>query len=412
MKKVHSILVAVSISLAMALTSSCSDSGGGGGIEVEEYASLSGNTLLLNFTSDMYLNGVLRWMNTNAAGFLNNPQTDSLMGFNQDSKVFANNGKIFILERPAASGGPSAGMNGGILNCLNPPSTSSSSSKPTPYGYSPQNLGSGSNPYDIAFIDNTGYIALYGTNSVQIFDADSCKLLGNIQLPSTFPVQYSSSSVTATANAASIKVTGDTLLVVIQTWKSYPSIATNGILLRINATTKQIIDTIPLTYYNPQSSILHGDTLYIGSAWDLTDTIYGGFGIDTTKSGVEFVALSNKKDSILVSGFTLNAGVTSMALDNTNGLLYMAVYNSWGTVPVYYISNNSPVQVQGIQEATCMVYDDNTGKLFIGNGTAYSPTVTDPSLMVYTGLGSATLVNNSDYPTNAFPPYSLAIVRY
>jgi hypothetical protein len=400
MKKVHSTLVAVSISLAMALTLSCSGDGGGG--DGGDSSSSSGNSLLLNFTSNYNL-GELRWMPTNI-----NSLNAGKIPFNQDSKVFAHNGKIFLLERPLITS-VNPMRSDGILNCLKVTAGE-------PALWRADTLALGSNPYDIAFIGNTGYIAQYGINSVRIFDADSCKLGGTIPLPSTIPVQYSSSSASATTNAVSIETDGANLYVVMQTWIDYPTEAANGVLVRINATTKQITDTIPLTYYNPQSSILKNGKIYIASAYALA--------LDSTpvtlpKSGVEWVALSGSNHDTLVSGTRLNGGVTSMALDSA-GQLYMAVYRAWGNVPLYSVpigdgNDTLSVSPTNIKEVTCLVYDDATEKLFIGNGTPGSTTVTTPSLMVYNtsnGGGSATPVLNSDYPTNAYPPYSLAIVRY
>jgi len=298
MKKLHSTLVAVSISLAMALTlPSCSNGGGGG--DGGDPSSSSGNALLLNFTSD-YTDGVLRWMNTADTAL----DAGELTGFDQDSKVFAHNGKIFILERPTDTT-VTPWRTDGRLNCLSP-----ATGQPVSYGSVP--LATGSNPYDIAFIGNTGYIAQYGIDSVQIFDATNCQLNGRIGLPSTIPVQYSSSSVVATANAASIKTDGTKLYVVMQTWKSYPDTATNGALVRINLTSGYPRDSMLLNYYNPQSSILNNGNLYIASAWDLTAPPYG-FGIIPAVSGVEVVnsvAGTSPQSTPFVSGTTLNGGVT------------------------------------------------------------------------------------------------------
>jgi len=396
MKKVHSILVAASFTLAIALTPSCSGGGGGGDGGGSE------KSLLLNFTSD-YANGELRWLNPDST-----PLTldNDYINFDQDSKVFAYKGQIFLLERPTVGTSPNIVTNG-TLNCFDPPL--SNATIPTKTA-----LADSSNPSDIAFIDKKGYIAQYGLNYLVVFGVNGCNKLDTINLPNVisnttmFPPGSSS-------NAISIKAKGSTLLVVMQRWTAYPDSATNGILVRINANNKKLIDTIPLTYRNPQTSILHGDTLYIGSAFSLNDQPYGP-GINTAVSGVEYVSLSNKNKGVLVSGTTLNGGVTSMALDSA-GQLYLAVYRTWGNVPLYRVppSSSGPIQVQGIVQATCMVYDYKTSKLFIGNGTAYSPSVLDPSLMYYnttTPAVPADTVDNSKTTDNAYPPYSLAIVRY
>jgi len=398
MKKLHSTLVAASLILAVSLTQSCSDSGGGSN---DDPSSSSGNNLLLNFTSN-YADGVLRWMNTNDTVLDAGEITD----FDQDSKVFAHNGKIFVLERPL-SGTPSTAMNDGVLNCLSPVT-----GQPVPYGS--DSLAHGSNPYDIAFIGTTGYIAQYGIDSVRIFNTTNCQLGGNIQLPDTVWIQNSSSSaVAATTNAVSIKTDGTKLYVVMQTWVIYPPDtvqanrqAANGILVRIHLNDNNRRDSIVLNYINPQSSVLANGKLYIGSTNDLGT-------VDKTKSGIEVVnsvgGTSIPTSTSLVAGTALGGGSTDIVLGES-GYLYTTVYRTWGDVLVKRVSLNdgtisNPNPLPNIDDATCLVFDNEKNNLFIGNGAPYS-TVSDPSLKIYNQTKYPTTIDVEDSRTidGALPP--------
>jgi len=412
MKKIHSTLAAASLMLAITLTSSCTGDGGGddedssssNGVSSSSGGALSssgGNNLLLYFTSDYMTEGVLRWMNTNATSL--NPPTDSLEGFNQDSKVFAYDGKIFILERPYDT---SDSTNGGILNCFNPPS--SSSGKPVRYGQ--QQLAHRSNPYDIAFIGDKGYIAQYDEDSIQIFNVGDCSLNGKIPLPNVLDGDTSSR---ASQNAASIKANGNTLLVVMQRWNLYPydtvpGIPKTGVLLRIDAPSKTLLNRIDLNYYNPQSSVLKSDgTLYIASAFDLM------YGIRPDSSGIEYVTSTGNTSTPLVNGTStgLGGGPTNMVLDSTEQILYTTVYISYGNAPVKRvpISGSTPFNtLPGIVQSVCLAYDKDIQRLFVGDGDPFSGSTT-PSLKFYTS-GVTSTVSLSTPP--ALAPYSLAILRY
>jgi len=233
-------------------------------------------------------------------------------------------------------------------------------------------------------------------------------------------VLIGSSSSGATQNAASIKASGDTLFVVIQRWNPYPTLtdtgkAEKGIVVRINAKTKAVIGTTTLTYKNPQTSVLSGGKLYIGSAWDLSGPPYG-FGIIDSVSGIEWVKSSDTTSKgILINASVLGGGSTTMVLGGNNNL-WTLVYKSWGNVSVKPVPlSNSTItnpitdSVPTVSEASCLVYDSVTTKLFIGNGNPYSTDTT--SLKFYdTSTEAYGDVGNSKPPI--FPPYSLAIVRW
>jgi hypothetical protein len=408
MKKVHSILSTASIALAMSFSLSCSDSGGGGGDEPSSSSgtsSSSGGVLLLNFTSN-YVDGELRWMPTDSTAL--NPGS---IDFYQDSWVFANNGQIFVLERPTDT---TTWVTGGALNCL-----SVSTATGSPVLDTTVLLPTPSNPYDIAYLNGTGYIALYGANSIQKFNLNDCGLLG---APITLPAVPIPAGADTSAgqngipsqNPVSIRAYGSNLYVVLQRWVKYPPDTieahrqpTKGILLKISPA-GALLDSTTLRYVNPQTSVLDGANkkLYIGSAYDMMSSI------DSTKSGIEVVNLSasSLSSDTLISGGRLGggtaAGATSMVL-GSNSVLWTIVYTSWGNATVKAISTSGGITTDltsDITAASCLAYDSiSTGRLFIGNGTG-----TSASLYYYDG--SVNTVGNSSSPS--LPPYSLAIVKY
>jgi len=424
MKKVHSIFATAAFALAISLTPSCSGDGGGddgssssivpsSSSDIASSSSVPGGSsssgggaLLLNFTSN-YVNGRLFWMDVSSSSL-----GGSYLSFNQDSQVFANNdnGMIYVLERST-----SGTTTNGYLNCL-----SLTTGSPVLMSPSHIQLAIGSNPYDIAFIGDKGYIAQYGIDSVQIFNTDDCSLVsGQIPLPSNIPVIYSSSSAPTTTNAVSIKTDGTDLYVVMQTWINYPTSSPsngqpgNGALVRVNPNPGSgTRDSMLLNFYNPQSSVLSGNTIYIASTNNLDTAINGAL------SGIEYVSIGGslvgKTSDTLTTGTRLNSGVdvgpTSMVLGNS--VLWTIVYASWGNAIVQAIDISSgnvvyTVPTTSVNAASCLAYDSVSTNLFIGNGNPF----TTYSLISWDLSSTPTTIGNSS-AAPVYAPYSLAIVRW
>jgi len=316
--------------------------------------------LLLNFTSDNYETGELRWMDANSTSLL--PDT---LSFFQDSKVFASGKNIFVLQRTPMDN----------ISCM----------QVNNFGISQFALEQGANPYDIAIAGNKGYIALNGADYVQTFDINTCALGEKINLPIT------------QANASSIKISGDTLLILSQRLENW-SATKPGLLIRINATTEALIDTIPLNFYNPSSSVLSNEKLYVSSQKYNDD-----FTIDLEKSGIEVVDLNTRNSEIIATGTELGGGANIIVLDENRQTLYASVYISWGTVPVKPINLNGNIinsALPGITDSfNGLVFDSESGKLFIADAGG---------LKVY---NTATQIT-TPISGNALPPYSLAIARW
>ncbi|MDR2555871.1 MAG: hypothetical protein LBC64_10655 [Fibromonadaceae bacterium] len=324
----------------------------------------SGNSLLLNFTSD-YETGALRWMDINSTSL-----SAGALSFNQDSRVSVGGENIFIL-----------GNNPGTLSCILPQSigdTSQIKQKRLEADY----------PYGVTVIGNKGYIALNDVDYVQVFDVSTCTPSEKIDLP------------ISVANVSTIKASGDTLLLTLQRLENW-SATKPGLLVLIKASTKAVIDIIPLNFYNPSSSILSDGKLYIS----LQGAYNEDYSIDVTKTGIEVVDLATGTSEILATGTELGGGAGNIALDEANRILYASVSVTWGSAPVKPINLTAKtvgnVLPDIINASGGLVFDKEGKKLFVGDRSS--------GLIVYdTALKKTTIIGNQD-PN--LPPYSLAIIR-
>jgi hypothetical protein len=291
------------------------------------------------------------------------------LSLDQDSKVSVAEGNIFVLSRYP-----------GTLSCVLPQSIGNESAIK-------QNRLAADNPYEATVIGSKGYIALNDADYVQIFNVNTCALDAKID----FDI--------SSANASTIKASGDTLLVTLQRMENW-SATKPGLLVRINASTNSIIDTIQLKLYNPGSSILSKGKLYVSSQRYNDD-----FSIDLEKSGIEVVDLATKTSEVLATGTQLGGGANGIALDEASQILYASVYEYYGTAPVKPINLSSKsvgTALQGITDSfNGLVFDDENKKLFIADAS---------DLKIYDTATKTTIA--VDEGENALPPYSLAIVRW
>ena len=330
-----------------------------------------GNSLLLNFTSD-YETGLLRWMNPNSASLSSGGQL-----FDQDSKVFANGKDIFVLER----------RNWGATNTL---SCIQADKIEDETSFIQNSLESGSTPYEAAVAGGTGYIALYNLDYVQTFDVNTCALGEKIDLP----IKY--------ANASSINASDDELFVVAQRLETFPA-TKPGLLIIYNIVTEDI-DTVQLNFYNPIASVLSNGKLYVSSVDD-----YSSF----ANAGVEVVDLATRSSEVLAASTELGGGAQYIALDEANQILYTSVYVSYRmdaedpenpVIPVILSNKSVGSALPSIEDATELVFDSETGRLFIADRGFNTG-----GLKVYdTGTQKTETIEGS----SALPPYSLAIARW
>ncbi|MCL2282425.1 MAG: hypothetical protein FWC26_03820, partial [Fibromonadales bacterium] len=337
------------------------------------------NSYLLYMTSS-FTAGELRWMNTNSTSLVNDK-----IAVTGDSRVFAHNGNFFVVD-----GGSSTAK----LHCFTPERLMGDED-----AVKSTNLETGANPYDIAFINDKGYIALYGKTYLQVFDINTCELGNKIDLPAT------------ATHAASIKADGNTLLVVAQRLVGFDA-TQPGLLVRINASTEAKIDEIELKLWNPYSSVLSNGKLYV-SAQGAMDAYWEYPG--TNVNGIEVVDLSAKTSTILKDGIALSGSASFLTLDEANQVLYVTVDDpdeyeqlvksvdlSSGTI--------TSIKPDDIWNANMwgngsLLFDNGSQKLFIGDAIERL-NIYDPK------TNSLTAVSGSK-GAGIMPPYTtMAVVRF
>jgi len=350
------------LALSLALFACSDDKDNGNNEKIE------GNSLLLNFTSN-YETGELRWMQPDSARL-----SEGTLSFHQDSKVSTAEGNIFILSSYP-----------GTLACLSPQSIGDKSA------IKEKRLDT-DNPYEATAIGSKGYIALNDADSIQVFNISTCTPSEKIGLPTL--------EENAPTNASTIKASGDTLLLTLQRLENWAA-TKPGLLVRINAKTKTLIDTIQLNFYNPKSSVFSKGKLYVSSQKYNDD-----YSIDLEKSGVEVVDLAKGTSEVLATGTELGGGANDIALDEAHQILYVSVYVYYGLAPVKPVNlKNKAIgfPLEDIEDSFAgIVFDYKSKKLFIADASGlkfYDPSKIYPTIPI-------------DEGENALPPYSLAIVNF
>jgi hypothetical protein len=347
------------LALSLVLFACSNDANNGNNEKIE------GNSLLLDFTSD-YTTGELRWMALDSTSL-----STGALSFNQDSKVSTAEGNIFILER-----------NPGTLSCILPQSIGDASAIK-------QKRLDADNPYEAAVIGSKGYIVLHDADYLQVFNVSTCTLDEKIDLP------------ISGANASTIKASGDTLLLTLQRLENF-SATKPGLLVRIKASTKTLIDTIQLKLYNPSASVLSNGKLYVSlqGAYDPID-----YSIDITKTGIEVVDLTTGTTTILTTGTELGGGANDITLDETNQILYATSVSADWTTSIKPINLASKAIGNALPDilnvSGGLVFDKAGKKLFVGDKSG---------LKVYDPVANTTTAIGNQDPL--LPPYSLAIVNF
>ena len=320
-------------------------------------------SILLNFTSD-YKTGKLIWFNDIASL----EAADGNLSFFQDSKIKVIGENIYVLERIGFDN----------ISCIPAKSLND------PKSIKQKSLEDNSNPYDIAVIGEKGYIAFNNADYLQIINPSACELEDKIDLP------------IKKSNASAIVASGDTLFVAMQRLNEKFVSTKPGLLALINAKTKTIIDTIQMNFYNPHSMFISKGKLYISSVRYNPDdpTI-----VDKENCGIEAMDLATHEFETI---YNKDGGVSEMAFDEENEIIYASVYLRFGTTPVLPISITSKTagnRLPGITDSyNGLVYYSETAKVF---------STDTKNLKVYDVATKKTATINT-----ALPSYSLAIVKF
>jgi len=339
--------------------------------------------LVLDFTvSSDYKSAELRWMSTDSSTL-----STGAMPFYFDSRLAVNGSTLYVLERMGADN----------LNCVDLTRIGESAA------VTQVALDDGSNPFDVAVSGGKAWVTLASASYLQAFNPTTCALGDKVDLSAYQQAGELSS------NASAIVASGDTLLVLVQRLKSEVSAAgwtmlnptLPGLLVRIDARTASVLDTIQLLYRNPAAAILHKGKLYVAGSGNLMDATTS----DATR-GLEVVDLATAKTTSLADGVALGGGAAAIALDEASGVLYTSVYAAYGNQPVKPVSLATGAvgaALPGVADSFGeLAFDAKTGLLYIGDRTFGAE-----ALKVYNG---STVQNVG--AGNALAPYDLQVTHW
>lgn len=249
-----------------------------------------------------------------------------------------------------------------------------------------------SNPRDAVVLDGYAWIALEGVDKfVQISLKD-----GSVH--KTVKTGAFNRKGASSPNLIDFEVLGDTLFALFQRYvydaATYSSKFSRG-LLAMYSSKGELLDTIQLLNKNPVAVKKAKKNLYVFSQGEYNDS----WGTDADdKRGIEKVDISKKKSKLLVGGEKLGGGVYSAAVDEENEIAFVAVYKSYGDVPVMEVDleKGSAEKLEGVSDVEGSL-GFNEGKLYVGERA-----IGAEGVYVYDGDEMTKL--ESDAP-DALPPY-------
>lgn len=319
-----------------------------------------------------------------AAGDLNVVKDGALspidLELDQDSKLVAENGSLFILSRSGKG------------------SVSLFDTKTNKVAW--QVSADDGNPYDLVMADkNSAWVAMYNTPEIRLINTATGATVKSIDTKNLISIEGA-----VTPNAADLEVSGDTLFVVFQrnlydaaTWST---IFSEGLLAMYKLSDGALLDTVQLATLNPMSVKVVKGSVYVGTQGDYT----------TGEGAIEKIDLAKKSSSVFVSKEKLGGGVNSMVVDYASAKAFVAVYKAYGDVPVVEVdlATGTVKVIAGVADAEgSLAYDSAKGLLYVGdrgvmNYETYKST--DYKVYAYDGTKLTAIENGS-----ALPPYSIAL---
>ena len=325
------------------------------------------------FGSD-YTSGEIRWL-------VDGKISKESLQFNQDSRVVALDGKLFVLERYGADN----------IVLVDP------TTKEVKWQ---QSFAADDNPGDVVKAnDNEVWVSLEGPNKfVKVSVADG-------KVTKTVETSDFAKAAGQSANLVDFETRNDTLFALFRRgvagWPAgYPD---PGLLALYKLNDGTLLDTIRLAKFNPVSmSFVKGD-LYVAStgAYDAS----GATQPDENR-GIEKVDFAQKKSSVIVDGTKLGGGIYAFAVDEKNGVAYAAIYNSYGNVPLVQVnlSAKTVTTVSGVNDAEgSVVFDAKAGVLYVGDRSYGAEAVYS--------YKSGVLAKVETASADVLPPYSITIAK-
>lgn len=340
MKKISLLTLTASVLLMQACGNDSSTS-------VEDEGS-SNKTNIFAFATD-YAAGELRWIED---GELSKEK----ISFNQDSKVVAAGKNLFILERYGADN----------INLFD------NDKKEVKWQVA---LDDASNPSDVVMAnDKEAWVALEGAEKfVKISIKD-----GSIK--KTVKTNAFTSKGGTSPNLVDMEIRNDTLFTLFQRYSFdaetfSTSFSNPGLLAMYNSDSGKLLDTIRLATKNPTAMKFSNGNLYVATMGEYNDF----WGIDAdSKRGIEKVDLKKKNSKVVFSGEKLGGGAYAMDVDSENNIVYVAVYKSFGDVPLMKVNieklkGETLAKIKDAEGSVC--FNTNNGNLYVGDRGGKTATI-------------------------------------
>ncbi len=321
--------------------------------------------------SDFY-SGLLEWMSL-ADGAIISPG----LSIFSDAAVSSFGGYVYIIERFGADNilkfDPSKNDQSGVIY--------------------QKHLGDNWNPQDIEFISSTtAYISNMEEPTIIVFDPLRGNVIGHIDISNYTFLPDSNTS----PYAGDLQLVGDDLYVLLQRRNGF-SPGASTLILKINTSSNEVVDTIPLRFKNGYGMAYHDGSLYIsnpGSPYIIGD------------GGIERVALSTKAVSTVIDETAL-AGNPNQIVHKSGSHFYVINYIGWQNTGVVEIDAAAGLVVARLSEVHDayggIYYDEVDSLLYIGERDTVE-------------MGVRIFHNNQQIgppvkSSNSLPPSSLVVVR-
>jgi len=222
-----------------------------------------------------------------------NPTTkrilQTVINFDQDNAVKAADGRVYLFDRTAGTVTGFTGNTPGQNITLN------------------VQTGANSNPYGIAISGGKAYIPRYNLASLLILG--DVNALGGGTRDSIDLSTYAHAEGGGIPFMSGVVAHGGYVLVTLERWKSNYSAQDSGLVVVINAATKQIEKTITLNFKNPGGGVVKDGVWYIAGL--------GSYLVND--GGVEKIDLATRTHAgTVVTEATLGGDVGSIAITGPN----------------------------------------------------------------------------------------------
>jgi hypothetical protein len=328
-------------------------------------------TARLYIAESDYMSGLLEWMDVGASAISSN----NLAIYN-DASLYSYKGYLYILEKYGADNiikyDPKKEGQNAILYQVH--------------------LEDNCNPMDIEFVNETkSYISYSNVPKIAVFNPSSSQIESYIDISSYI---YNPDS-NISPYAGDMLIAGNYLYVLLQRRDGYmPGAST--LILKIDISNNQIIDTISLKYKNGYSMAYYNGFIFVSNPGSM---FYKGDG------AIEKINLSDKSVTTLIDESTLG-GNPNQIVSKGNGNFYLTLYKGWKDVAVIEINEQGQIleTLPNVKDAFGGIYYDSIDSLlYVGERDSV-----EMGIRIFKNNQT---VGNSIKSNKSLPPTSLIVVR-